>query len=136
MKFTRILCAVDFSQPSIAAFETAAELARALRAELHVVHSIEAEPRSPDITLHQKAVAAMDALIASDVETDPNLRIRTEVTTGNAASEILNYARDRKIELIVLGANGLTLPEEAVLGGTAKLVMNEAACSVLVVRHE
>src|SRR5215472_4419406 len=114
MKFTRLLSAVDFSEPSVQGFETAVALSRALAADLHVIHVIEAEPANPDIALQQKALAAMDALVAPVIEVAGDLQITTEITTGRAAAEILNYAQIHKIELIVLGAKGLSLLEEAV----------------------
>jgi nucleotide-binding universal stress UspA family protein len=134
MKFTRLLSAVDFSEPSVQGFETAVALSRALAADLHVIHVIEAEPANPDIALQQKALAAMDALVAPVIEADGDLQINTEITTGSAAAEILDYAKIHKIELIVLGAKGLSLLEEALLGGTAKRLVSEAPCSVLAVR--
>jgi nucleotide-binding universal stress UspA family protein len=134
MKFTRLLSAVDFSEPSVQGFETAVAMSRALVADLHVIHVIEAEPANPDIALQQKALAAMDALVAPVIEAAGDLQISTEITTGNAVAEILNYVQIHKIELIVLGAKGLTLLQEAVLGGTAKRLVSDAPCSVLAVR--
>jgi nucleotide-binding universal stress UspA family protein len=58
----------------------------------------------------------------------------TEITTGRASAEILNRARERAFDLIVLGANGIKLPEESVVGGSAEHVVREGPCSVLIVR--
>jgi nucleotide-binding universal stress UspA family protein len=134
MTFKRILCAVDLSQPSIAAFETAVELARPFKAALHVIHVIEADPAVPDLKLHEKALIAMNALISPVLEASPDLQLTSEITTGNPAVETLRCARQRNAQLIVMGAKGLRLPEEAVFGGTAKQVISDASCSVLVVR--
>src|SRR5262249_10913756 len=106
MEFHRILCGVDFSPTSVRAFEAAVELARTFKAELHVVHIMEAESSVPDLALEQKALAAMDALVQP---ADRDLQITTEVTTGTASVEILNRARDSKVDLIALGTKGLTL---------------------------
>jgi len=134
MKFKRMLCGVDFSKPSIAAFEAAVELARSLKAGLHVMHVIEPDPAVPYISLHEKALAAMNALVTPAMREGPDPRITTEVTTGNASAEILKRVRERHADLLVVGAKGLTLPEGAVFGGTAKRVMSDATCSVLAVR--
>jgi nucleotide-binding universal stress UspA family protein len=146
MKFKRILCGVDFSKPSVLAFNVAVELARLMHAELHILHVIEAVPAVSEwipargagdavvMTLEQKAQAAMDALVATAAEAFNGTRVTTEVTEGNAAAEILHHARDREADLIILGAKGLALPEEAFAGSTAERVMKGAACSVLVVR--
>lgn len=134
MKFKRILCGVDFSQASVEAFEAAVELAQAFKAELHVIHVIEAEPATPDLTLEEKAVTAMDKLVSPVTNDDRAIRITTEVTTGGASDELLNRARERQVDLVILGAKGLTLLGERLFGGTAKRVFDHAPCSVLAVR--
>src|SRR5262245_53373405 len=130
MEFKRILCGVDFSQASIQAFETAVELARSFKAELHVMHVIEAEPSRPDLALEEKAIHAMDKLVLPATHAT-DLEITTEITTGNAWAEILNRARERKVDLIALGTKGLTLLGEGIFGRTAKRVFDDSPCSVL-----
>ena len=135
MKFKRILCGVDFSQTSVKAFEAAVELTRSFKAELHVIHVIEVEPVLPDLSLEEKALAAMDALISPATGDGSDVRITTEVTTGSASGEILARAHERKVDLIAIGTKGLTLLEEGIFGGTAKRVFSGAPCSVLAVRE-
>jgi universal stress protein A len=135
MRIKRILCGVDFSPASVNAFEAATELARSFNSELHVIHVIEAEATTPDLSLEQKAIEAMDALVSPVTADGHDLQITTEVTTGSASAEILNRARERKVDLIAFGTKGLTLLEEGVIGGTAKRVFSDAPCSVLAVRE-
>ena len=134
MNFERILCAVDFSPTSVKAFEAAVELARSFKAQLHVIHVVEAEPSVPNLALEEKAVAAMNALISSVPAAD--IELTSEVTTGTAFVEILNRAREFKVDLVAMGTKGLTLLEERVFGGTAKRVFSGAPCSVLAVREQ
>jgi universal stress protein A len=136
MKFKRILCGVDFSQASVRAFEAGVDLARSFKAELHVIHVVEAEPAVPDLSLDEKALAAMDTLVSPAAIAGRDFQITTEVTTGSASVEILNRAREQKVDLIIIGIQGLTLLEEGILGGTAKRVFANAPCSVLVVRDQ
>jgi nucleotide-binding universal stress UspA family protein len=145
MKFKRILCGVDFSQASVRAFEAAVELARSFKAELHIIHVIEAYPvvagwlpvqDADDVSasLEEKANNAMGALLSTAADAFNGVPVTTEVTRGRSFVEILNRARDRKVDLIVLGAEGLTLLEEAFFGSTVDRVIRRADCSVLVVR--
>jgi nucleotide-binding universal stress UspA family protein len=134
MNFKHILCAVDFSPTSVKAFEASVELARSFKAQLHVVHVVEAEPSVPDLALEEKAMDAMNTLISS-VPTD-DIELTSEVTTGTAFVEILKRARERKVDLVSMGTKGLRLLEERVFGGTAKRVFSEAPCSVLAVRED
>jgi nucleotide-binding universal stress UspA family protein len=135
MKFKRILCGVDFSEASVQAFDTAVELARSFGAELHVVHVVEADPSIPDLSLETKAATAMNTLVSDAAGQDEQLQITSDVTTGTAWSEILDRSRERNVDLIVLGAKGITLLGEGLFGGTAKRIFNDAPCSVLAVRE-
>lgn len=143
MKFNRILCGVDFSHSSVLAFDTAVEIARLFKAELHIIHSIEAYPVVAEwlpvgglnemaTSLEEKATSAMEALVSTAQKAFNGTPVTSEVTRGRASVEILNRAREA--DLVVLGAKGLALPEEAFSGSTAERVMKEAKCSVLIVR--
>jgi len=116
MKLNQILCGVDFSETSVQAFEAAVEHARTFKADLHVIHVIEADPAVPDLSLEAKAISAMDVLVAPAQETLNGVRLTSEVTTGRAFVEILSRVRERRCDLIVLGAKGITLLEETVFG--------------------
>ena len=134
--FRRILCAVDFSRDSLEAFRAAVELARLRSGAVHVLHVIEAQlPGSGEviIELTQKANAAMAELIASAPSKD--LALSSEVTSGDAAIEIVDQAKEWRADLVVLGARGVILIEDIVVGGTAEAVTRGAPCSVLVVRQ-
>ena len=133
MKLRQILCGVDFSDSSVEAFETAVELARALQAKVHIIHVIEIDPAIADRAMEEKAVNAIEALVASANEF-PASDLTTEVTTGRASVEIIERARERNADLIVLGAKGIRIPE--VFGSTADRVAKEAPCSVLIVRPQ
>jgi nucleotide-binding universal stress UspA family protein len=145
MLFKRILCAVDFSKPSLRAFQTAVKLARQSKAALHVLHVIEAQPVVPgwlpanglsEVTLliEGKATAAMQSLMKSSSRELKGLKVTTEINDGRAFVEILNRARNLKADLIVIGAQGAASVEEIVAGGTAENVVRRAQCSVLIVR--
>lgn len=136
MTFRRILCAVDFSSDSLEAFRAAVELARLHSGDVHILHVIETQPPGSGavlISLTQKAHAAMAELIASaPLE---GLVPTSEVTSGDAVVEIVDRAKDWRADLIVLGARGVILIEDIIVGGTAQGVTRDAPCSVLVVRH-
>ena len=139
MRFKRILCAVDFSPDSLAAFDVAVETARLYSASLHIFHVIEAQPAVPpqvEIRIIEEANAAMEKLVASAESSLDGLAFTTEVTSGQAFVEIVERAREWRADLIVLGSKGITSLEEIIIGGTAENVMKEAPCSVLVVRPD
>jgi nucleotide-binding universal stress UspA family protein len=146
LKFKRIVCGVDFSPMSVAAFLTAADLARSMNAELHVLHVIEAYPptaswppdgeRQDGQSLEQKATSAMNALVTKSAAALDSVSVTTEITVGLAFAELLNRVRNSTRDLIVVGAKGVKLLEDALFGGTAEQVVKAAPCSVLVVRAD
>ncbi|HYJ13842.1 MAG TPA: universal stress protein [Candidatus Limnocylindria bacterium] len=134
--FRRILCAVDFSRDSLEAFHAAADMARLRSGFLHVLHVIETQPPGSGeaiIELTKKANAALAELIASAPSN--GLALSSEVSSGDTAIEIVDRAKDWRADLIVLGARGVILIEDAIVGGTAEAVTRDAPCSVLVVRQ-
>jgi len=141
MSFTRILCAVDFSPDSVAAFRVAVDLTGLHTASLHLLHVIEAEPGAEFpgqdtsdlmIRIMAQANAAMEKLVASGPS--PASSLTSEIVTGSGFAEIVDRARAWKADLIVLGAKGTASLERLVVGSTAERVTRDAACSVLVVR--
>ena len=134
--FRRILCAVDFARDSLEAFRAAVDMARLRSGFLHVVHVIETPPSgSGEVVLEmtQKANAALAELLGS--APSDNLKLTSEISSGDPAVEIVDRARDWRADLIVLGARGVILIEDLAVGGTAEIVTRDAPCSVLVVRH-
>jgi nucleotide-binding universal stress UspA family protein len=99
-----------------------------------VLHTIEADSSVPNLALEEKATRAMDALVAPAQEQFPDVRLATEITTGTAFVELLSRARERHCDLITLGAKGITLLGERLVGSTSEHVVKDAPCSVLIVR--
>ena len=57
-----------------------------------------------------------------------------ELATGEPAVEIIRIANIYKVDLVVIGSRGLTGMTRIVLGSVSTQVMEEANCSVLVVK--
>ena len=144
MTFKKILCGVDFSQPSLRAFQTAVELARQSKAQLHLLHVIEAQPVVPGLEpgqlsetmlmLEGKANAAIQSLLKSQSRLLKNLKVTTEIDHGSAFVEILNHVRDARVDLIVVGARGQVSIDDIFAGSTVENLVRQAPCSLLVVR--
>ena len=146
MPFKRIICPVDFSNSSLAAFETAVEMGQKYSAELLVLHVIEGRPvlsewfpthSLGEMTVHmeEKAHQAVNTLLTCTAPKTEGLAVATIIVNGIPFVEILKQATTWKADLIVLGAIGATSVEEIFFGSTAERVLRGAACSVLVVRH-
>src|SRR5437879_5741553 len=65
---------------------------------------------------------------------DRHIPVHHVFLQGDPATEIVRYARDAGIDLIVMGTHGRTGLERLLMGSVTERVMREASCSVLVVK--
>jgi nucleotide-binding universal stress UspA family protein len=138
--FGTILWATDFSPPAAAALEYAVSLARPDRARLVLVHVVAhaAEPQGPgappDLAteLQERARAWLRQAVPADVR--GVCAVEEIVAVGKAHREIARLARERDVELIVMGAQGADALDHLIFGSTAERVTRMAPCPVLTTR--
>ena len=66
--------------------------------------------------------------------TNAKIPVTHVLLDGNPAAEIVKYAADAGINVIVMGTHGRTGVERQLMGSVAESVMRDAACSVMVVK--
>ncbi len=142
-EWKRITCAIDLSDPSRLAMDSAADLAGALGAELTLLHVHEPPPRAAvDLLVTPTGVAelsaeeteeALAAWRASAAER-AGTPVRSIVRTGGAAAEIVAHAREQGTDLLVLGTHGRRGLAKLAFGSVAEKVAKQAPCPVLLVR--
>jgi nucleotide-binding universal stress UspA family protein len=142
-----IIGATDFSDPSLPALETAAAEARRRGAPLHLLHVVDVGaheltgvvemgfPGTPstglDLLSNLLAAARRD-LQASFDRFDVGGQVHA--VAGRAADAIIAHAKAYRAQLVVVGTHGRTGLARLTLGSTAEQVLEDASCSVLVVR--
>ena len=143
--FRQILVATDLTRVSKAALDHADALAREERAHLHILHVARDPAREPWVVeaygidwerLRAEACGkGHRALVAATRRLGRDAR-RTTVATrvGEAADEILSYARRQAVDLIVIGTHGRGRLAATLLGSVADKVVRGAGCPVMVVR--
>jgi nucleotide-binding universal stress UspA family protein len=57
-----------------------------------------------------------------------------ETSSASAADEIIKYAKEKEIDLIVVGTKGRSGMTKALLGSVASKIVTYSLCLVLVVR--
>ena len=66
---------------------------------------------------------------------DPGIRVRHVLLDGDPAAEIVRYAQEMNMDLIVMGTHGRTGLQHVLLGSVAEKVVRLAPCPVLTIRH-
>jgi len=58
----------------------------------------------------------------------------TVLERGDAATQIIEYAKEQEIDLIVAGSRGLSQVQSWLLGSLSRKLVHYAGCSVLIVK--
>jgi nucleotide-binding universal stress UspA family protein len=124
----KILAAVDFSEHSDHALDTAIALAKTFGAELDVIHAFDLP--IPLMTPYEVAVPDSYLNEARRIQGKSHLR---EVP---AAPAIAEAAEEIEADLIVMGTRGHTGLKHIVLGSVAERTLRIAPCSVLTVKGD
>jgi nucleotide-binding universal stress UspA family protein len=145
IRLTKVLVPTDFSAPSAKALAYGRELARTFGASLHVLHAVEEPlaqgwngyglPVLPE--LRAEVLAGAQRELEQAVSPGERDRQATELVTrlGDPWREIVAFARERQVDLIVMGTHGRGGMAHLLLGSVAERVMRDAPCPVLTVRH-
>jgi nucleotide-binding universal stress UspA family protein len=148
LNLKKILYPTDFSEYSLAALSYAVRLAQQNDAELFCVHVVEMPqeeyltseymvplnvPHVPEDKVLRNARARMERFIAEKLSGVD--RVTSRVLTGIPFIEIIRYAREQSIDLIVIGTHGHSALAAMLLGTVAEKVVRKAPCPVLTVRH-
>jgi len=140
--YDRILVPTDGSTASEGAVDHAIELAKQYDSTVHALYVIDTGAYSSlemgsEIVAEaleeegEKAVGAVaDAGAAAGVD------VETDVEHGIAHREILNYANEHAVDLIVMGTHGRTGVGRFLLGSVAEKVVRSAEMPVMTVRSQ
>ena len=136
MNVHKILCPVDFSDRSRTAIAYATTLAKQSNAEMHVVY------------VHEEA--PVEGGFAGYVPLDETDQERAELLTfkpnsdevpcvhkflhGDPQYQIVKYAEDNGIDLIVIATHGRTGVMRLLMGSVAEAIVRRAPCPVITVK--
>jgi nucleotide-binding universal stress UspA family protein len=138
--FRKILLAVDGSSHALNAAKIAADMARLMTSEqlcvVVVYHPIPTYLGEPNFQIAIDArLKEAEAIFQQAVKTigEMPVEIQTELIEGDPAEAIINVAKTRSSEVIVMGSRGLGRLAGMLLGSTSHKVVAHAPCPVLIV---
>jgi nucleotide-binding universal stress UspA family protein len=139
VRFARVLCPIDFSEPSIRALEYARSIADA-SADLVLLYVREkvVYPFLPlkrtfgDDEIDDAMRQQLGKLLPPNVRDSCTPRVA--VRHGRPHEEIRDQAQEMAADVIVLGVHGRSLLERFVFGSVTSQVVRSASCPVLTVR--
>jgi len=137
--FSRILVAIDGSKSAKKAFEKSIYLAQKCDSKLDVVHVISCELGGDSATtfelideLKTKAEKMLDEYKIQAAKN--NVPIEIMVTRGDPVQVIIDLAKTKSHDLIIMGTRGRSAFQELLIGNVSQKVMHHASCPVMVVR--
>ncbi len=147
VSLNNILCPYDFSECSKHALKFAIEFATAYKAKLHLLHVFDirvydyGEPIFGISVLPQDAIGTIKTELANSIpekvknELSASGGLETIAVPGVPFYEIIKFAKENEIDLIVIGTHGRTGIAHILLGSVAEKVVRKASCPVLTVRY-
>ena len=143
IQLKRILVPSDFSEYSSNAVLYGCELAAKFDAELHLLHAVELVPItytegayfSPESQAEITRDAANRLSELPDAAWCEKLNVTRATVEGHPFVQIIRYAKENDIDLIVIGSHGRGAIAHMLLGSVAEKVVRKAPCPVLTVHN-
>lgn len=139
---SRVLAPVDLSDQSETVIQHAAALSDAYATPLDLLHVVEEaaypsvyglDPLTPSLpNVQDRAREALETLASQlDLRTDP---VNVHVLAGYAARDIVEFARKKESDLIVMATHGRTGLDRFLIGSVAEKVVRSAPCPVFTLK--
>ncbi|VAW86968.1 Universal stress protein family COG0589 [hydrothermal vent metagenome] len=138
--YEKILATLDFGSGSEVVYERATELAKIYSTKLLLLHVVEYVPVDlgsdfmlpGPLEIEESLVARARENLADKVKALDDIDVVSNVEIGVTKLEIIRYADDNQVDLIVIGRHSRQGIFK-LLGSTANAVLHHAHCDVLAV---
>ena len=144
MPIKQIACCTDFSENAEDAFKMALELAEKHESKLYILHVL---PPKMDYVIassewivqeptEKSLILDLEERMQKDYgsKISDNIEYEIIILEGHISTEIINFLKEKEIDLAVLGSYGLSGMGLVVFGSVARRISNKAPCSVMIVR--
>jgi len=144
IKLKKVLVPTDFSESAKHAFIYGVSFAREYQAELVLLHVVEnltvgyASDLFPvpmaEVFQEISGYAKTELAKLADEARQKGIAVSELVAQGKPSAEIIRYAAENDVDMIVLGTHGKGMLDQALFGSTTERVVRRAPCPVLTVR--
>ena len=141
----KILCAVDLSEHSKMVADYAVSMAKAFGAEITVLYTapslsqyvgFHVPPSSIENFVGEIVTGAEQSMaeFIAEAFTDKSVKVEGKILSGYAAQEILAYATNNNMDIIIMGTHGRTGIDRMLFGSVAEKVVKTAPMPVMTIR--
>lgn len=137
-----ILVPTDFSIPADYAVHYALDMAKVYGASIVLYHAFIpfesgfyplAQSQKENLETEQNLLKRLNAIQETMSKTNPGVEISTKVDRGPESTQLLEFCRNNKFDMIVMGTKGASGLKEVVIGSFTADVMANASCPVLAI---
>jgi len=138
-----IMCAVDFSEMSAKVAAYTQYLAKSLNASVKVVYvapslsqyvGFHVPPTSIENFVGEIVSGAEKTMDSFIQENFSEIDVAGKVISGYAAEEILGFAKEEGIDLIIMGTHGRKGIDRVLFGSVAEKIVKSASIPVMTIR--
>jgi nucleotide-binding universal stress UspA family protein len=145
--YKNILFSTDFSENAKAAVPFAVDMAKKYGATLHIVHVYLEAGHIAEFEMPVRGEIGPTMVQPAGTETEEKLgalcqeisfelgSCKNKLLRGKPAAEIVRYAKEEGIDLIVMSSHGLSGLEHVLFGSTAERVVRDSPCNVYIVKR-
>jgi nucleotide-binding universal stress UspA family protein len=139
VEFSKILVCCDGSKYSEKAIRHACDLTKKYDSKLSLIHVVD-KTRKTDILagneyteiLRKHAKSTLEK--AQKIAKECGVESKTITKEGNVANEIIQFSKEDKTDLIIVGSKGLGAVLQFLLGSVSSKIADHSLCSVLIVK--
>ena len=138
--YKHILLASDGSENAVRAAKEAVKIASCTPDSIiEVVYVVDFDKAKSDV-LHSNSSIALEIERRKKNSkvlqflNEANVKYKTSILRGNPGPEIVKFANEHQVDLVVIGSRGLNSLQEMVLGSVSHKVMKRVNCPALIVK--
>lgn len=143
----KILVPVDFTETSDTVISKATTLAKLLKADLLLLHVVAyngnpftilpglANPLPPVTEIEKLMSKKMDE-VQADIRKKYGITPEVYVSTGSIDSEVIDFSKNKKIDLIIMGTHGASGYKEMFIGSNSQRIVTLSDIPVLTMQKD